>query len=261
MSQVLEERDGAVTIVTLNRPESLNALTPDGMSELGERLERAASDPAVRAVIITGAGRAFSAGGDVQFLLEVPAMPPARVREVVYGAFQRPVRAMRAMDKPVVAAVNGPAVGAGCELALAADFRLAAESARFGEVWIRIGCVPALGGMYLLPRLIGLGRATEMIMTGELIDADEAHRIGLVNRVVPDGSLLETALAFTTRLARGPARALAAAKTALNRGLGGDFWSELESTVPLQLGCFATDDFAEGVRALAERRAPHFTGS
>jgi 2-(1,2-epoxy-1,2-dihydrophenyl)acetyl-CoA isomerase len=260
MSQVREERTGAITVLTLDRPESLNALTPGGMSELGERLERAAGDPTVRAVVLTGAGRAFSAGGDAQFLLEIPTMPPSTVADVVYRGFQRPIRAMRAMDKPVVAAVNGPAVGAGCELAIAADFRIAAESARFGEVWIRIGCVPALGGMYLLPRLVGLGRATEMIMTGEIIDAAEAYRIGLANRVVPDASVLDAAIELATRLARGPARALAAAKAAINRGLAGNLWSELEATVPLQLVCFATKDFAEGVRALAERRPPRFTG-
>jgi enoyl-CoA hydratase/carnithine racemase len=260
MSHVLERDADGVRTLTLNRPEVLNALTTESARELGERLEAAAADRAVRAVVLTGAGEAFSAGGDAKFLLELPSMPPARLREVVYASFQRPVRAIRAMPKPVVAAVNGAAVGAGCELAVAADFRLASERARFGEVWIKLGCVPALGGMYLLPRIVGLARATEMILTGELVDAAEAWRIGLVTRVVAAERLPEEAHALATRLARGPARALAAAKTALNRGLASDLWTELDATVAAQLECFATRDFAEGVRALAERRPARFTG-
>jgi enoyl-CoA hydratase len=258
--QVTEETLDGVSIVTLNRPETLNALTAEIAHELGERLERAGSDRTVRAVVVTGAGAAFSAGGDVDFLQQIPTMPATEIAEVVYRGFQRPIRAMRTMEKPVVAAVNGAAVGAGCELAVAADFRIASTRARFGEVWIRLGCIPALGGMFLLPRLVGLGRATEMIMTGEIIDADEALRIGLVTRVVTPDALRDEALALARRLAMGPPRALAAAKAALNRGLSSSLWAELEATVPLQLSCFATRDFAEGVRALAERRAPHFKG-
>ncbi|MGH7355662.1 MAG: enoyl-CoA hydratase/isomerase family protein [Candidatus Rokuibacteriota bacterium] len=179
MSDVLNRREGAVLILTLNRPESLNALTLDAARLLGERLDAASRDPGVRAVV-TGAGSAFSAGGDTKFLLEIPGMSDDELRRVVYGTFQRPVRAIRAIDKPVIAAVNSATVGAGCELAVAADIRMVSEQARFGEIWIRIGCVPALGGMYLLPRIVGLDRATELILTGETIDAAEAqaHRPG-----------------------------------------------------------------------------------
>jgi enoyl-CoA hydratase/carnithine racemase len=260
MDDIREEQDGGVRILTLDRPEAMNALTLAGMRELGERLEAAAADPQARAVVLTGAGRAFSAGGDARFLLEIPSMSDEAIREVVYATFQRPIRAMRSMDKIVIAAVNGAAVGAGCELALAADLRIASDHARLGEVWIRIGCVPALGGMYLLPRIVGLGRATELILTGEVIDADEAHRIGLVNAVVPADGLLETAVAQARALAAGPGRALAAAKAAINRGLGSTLWNELDATVADQLACFRTKDFAEGVRALADRRAPRFAG-
>lgn len=260
MSYVLERDTDGVRILTLNRPAAMNALTMEGARELGERLELAAADGGVRAVVLTGAGRAFSAGGDTKFLLEIPSMGPERLREVVYASFQRPIRSIRSMAKPVVAAVNGPAVGAGCELTVASDFRVASEEARFGEVWIKLGCVPALGGMYLLPRLVGVTKATEMILTGEIVDAAEAYRIGLVNRVVPADRLMDEALRLAAALARGPARALAAAKTAINRGLASDLWTELDATVTQQLQCFATRDFAEGVRALAERRPARFTG-
>ena len=256
---VLADRSNGVLTLTLNRPEAMNALTVDAMSRLADRLEDAAADPAVRAVVITGAGSAFSAGGDIAFLREIPAMAPDRIRDVVYGAFQRVPRVIRAMDKPVIAAVNGPAVGAGCEIAVACDFRIASDKARFGEVWIGIGCVPALGGMFLLPRIVGLAKATELILTGEIIDAREALRIGLVNKVVMPPDLAPAAEELALRLAHGPRAAIAAAKVALNRGLSGTFASELTATLDQQLACFRTEDFAEGVRALAERRAPRFT--
>jgi enoyl-CoA hydratase/carnithine racemase len=203
-------------------------------------------------VVITGAGSAFSAGGNLAFLQELPAMPPARIREVVYGTFQRVPRAIRSMDKPV---------GAGCEITVACDFRIASSLARFGEVWINLGCVPALGGMFLLPRIVGLAKATELVMTGEIIDAAEALRIGLVNKVVMPRDLPRAAFELAQRLARGPARALAAAKTALNRGLDSTFLAELEATLEQQATCFATRDFAEGVEALAAKRPPRFTGA
>ena len=256
---LVAQADGVLTL-TLNRPDSLNALTVEVMGALADRLEAAAADRSVRAVVITGAGSAFSAGGDLAFLQELPGMPPARAKEVVYGNFQRVPRLIRAMDKPVIAAVNGAAVGAGCEIAVACDFRIASEKARFGEVWITLGCIPALGGMYLLPRLVGFAKATELVLTGEIIDAREALRIGLVNKVVMPPDLPRAAEELARSLARGPARAIAAAKEALNRGLASTFWAELDTTVDAQVMCFATRDFAEGVRALTEKRPPRFTG-
>ncbi|MEK7445928.1 MAG: enoyl-CoA hydratase-related protein [candidate division NC10 bacterium] len=256
---LVAQADGVLTL-TLNRPDSLNALTVEVMGALADRLEAAAADRSARAVVITGAGSAFSAGGDLAFLQELPGMPPARAKEVVYGTFQRVPRLIRAMDKPVIAAVNGAAVGAGCEIAVACDFRIASEKARFGEVWITLGCIPALGGMYLLPRLVGLAKATELVLTGEIIDAREALRIGLVNRVVMPPDLPRAAEELARSLARGPARAIAAAKEALNRGLASTFSAELDATVDAQVMCFGTRDFAEGVRALTEKRPPRFTG-
>ena len=258
---VLVTQSEGVRTLTLNRPEALNALTVEAMGTLADGLEEAASDPGTRVVVITGAGKAFSAGGDIAFLQALPTMPSERVRQIVYGTFQRVPRAIRAMDKPVIAAVNGAAVGTGCEIAVACDFRIASEHARFGEAWINLGCVPALGGMFLLPRIVGLAKATELCLTGEVIDAKEALRIGLVNKVVMPPDLARAAEELARRLARGPARAIAAAKTALNRGLASHLWGELEVTLEQQLMCFTTRDFAEGVRALAERRAPRFTGS
>ena len=256
---LVAQTDGVLTL-TLNRPDSLNALTVEVMGALADRLEAAAADRSARAVVITGAGSAFSAGGDLAFLQELPGMPSARAKEVVYGTFQRVPRLIRAMDKPVIAAVNGAAVGAGCEIAVACDFRIASEKARFGEVWITLGCIPALGGMYLLPRLVGFARATELVLTGEIIDAREALRIGLVNKVVMPPDLPRAAEELARSLARGPARAIAAAKEALNRGLASTFSAELDATVDAQVMCFGTRDFAEGVRALTEKRPPRFTG-
>ncbi len=256
---LVAQADGVLTL-TLNRPDSLNALTVEVMGALADRLEAAAADRSARAVVITGAGSAFSAGGDLAFLQELPGMPSARAKEVVYGTFQRVPRLIRAMDKPVIAAVNGAAVGAGCEIAVACDFRIASEKARFGEVWITLGCIPALGGMYLLPRLVGFARATELVLTGEIIDAREALRIGLVNKVVMPPDLPRAAEELARSLARGPARAIAAAKEALNRGLASTFSAELDATVDAQVMCFGTRDFAEGVRALTEKRPPRFTG-
>jgi len=257
---VLASRDGGVCTLTLNRPAALNALTVEAMAALADRLEEAAKDPASRAVIITGAGAAFSAGGDIAFLQGLPGMAPAQIKEIVYGTFQRVPRAIRAMDKPVIAAVNGAAIGAGCEIAVACDMRIASEKARFGEVWINLGCIPALGGMFLLPRIVGLAKATELVMTGDIIDAAEALRIGLVNSVVAPAALARASGELALRLASGPARALAAAKVALNRGLESNLWAELEATLEQQIMCFGTRDFAEGIRALTEKRAPKFTG-
>jgi len=251
--------DGVRTL-TLNRPESLNALTVEAMGALADHLEEAAADPRTRSVVITGAGPAFSAGGDVGFLQELPGMEADRIREIVYGNFQRVPRIIRGMDKPVIAAVNGAAVGAGCEIAVACDFRVASDRARFGEVWINLGCVPAMGGMFLLPRIVGFARATELVMTGAIIDAAEALRIGLVHRVVPPAELDAAAHELARRLAHGPARALAAAKVALNRGLDSTLERELEATLGQQIQCFGTRDFAEGVAALAEKRPPRFIG-
>src|SRR5262245_47644984 len=256
---VLVERSDGVVTLTLNRPEALNALTVEAMAMLADRLEDAAVDPAVCAVVITGAGTAFSAGGDIAFLQDLSSMPPDRVKEIVYSTFQRVPRVIRAMAKPVIAAVNGAAIGAGCEIAVACDFRIASDKARFGEVWINLGCVPALGGMFLLPRIVGLAKATELVLTGEIIDAKEALRIGLVNKVVMPPDLAPAAEELALRLAHGPRAAIAAAKAALNRGLSGTFAGELAATLDQQLACFRTGDFAEGVRALAERRAPRFT--
>ncbi len=257
---LVSQLDGVRTL-TLNRPEAFNALTVEAAAVLADRLEEAAADPGARAVVITGAGPAFSAGGDIAFLQGLPTMAPARLREIVYGTFQRVPRAIRGMQKPVVAAVNGAAVGAGCEIAVACDFRIASEKARFGEVWINIGCVPALGGMFLLPRMVGLVKATELVLTGEVIDAKEALRIGLVNKVVMPPDLACAAEELARRLAHGPAVAIAAAKTALNRGLESTLWAEMDATLEEQLRCFGTRDFAEGVRALVERRPPRFVGA
>lgn len=216
---ILSDVSEGVGTLTINRPQSLNALTPAVMKDLMVALDVMVEDPAVRAIIITGAGRGFSSGGDKDFLEDITRMSPFEIKKAVYENFQGGVKAVKLCPKPTIAAVNGPAAGAGCELAVACDFRIASESAYFLESWIHLGIIAPLGGMLLLPRLIGLGRAHEMLMLGKRVDAEEAERIGLVSEVVPDDKLAEEARALARRLAEGPALAYTAFKEGIRRGM------------------------------------------
>lgn len=245
-------------MVTLNRPEKLNSIDLPTAAEIAAVLHKVAQASEVRAVVLTGAGRAFSAGGDMKTL--DPGDSPVESKEIIYGYFGAMIRSLRSIRVPVIAAVNGPAVGAGCELALACDFRFASENARFGEVWIRLGLIPALGGTYLLPRLVGLEKALELILTGRFVDAEEAARIGLVSKVFPQDLLLPEAKAFAKKLAAGPSLALQAAKEAVYRGLNSSFAAELEILPYIQSLLRTTADHREGVRAFLEKREPCFLG-
>ena len=252
------EVDGPVATLTLDRPEALNALTVPVKVALREALESLARDRAVRAVILTGAGRAFCAGQD----LAERERPDAAPLDVELRERYNPIiRAIRSMGQPVIAAVNGVAAGAGASLAFACDLRIAAEEARFVLAFGRIGLVPDSGATWFLPRLVGPAKAAELALAGEPVVAAEALRIGLVSKVVPGDQLLAEARSMADRLAEGAPLALALTKEALQRSQTIDLDEALEGEAKLQGIAGASADHAEGLAAFREKRQPRFTGS
>ncbi|MFJ6086329.1 enoyl-CoA hydratase/isomerase family protein [Streptomyces sp. NPDC092369] len=250
-----------VTYLTLNRPEALNALTPDQRDRLIGLLAEASADPSVRAVVLTGTGRGFCAGADLRAggAATGERLPGDVARTIRLGA-QRLIAAVLDCEKPVIAAVNGTAAGLGAHLALACDLVLAAESARFIEVFVRRGLVPDGGGAYLLPRLIGPQRAKELMFFGDALGAADAERLGLVNRVVPDEELAKTAQEWAIRLATGPTRALALTKQLVNASLDSDRATAFAAEAAAQEINMTTRDAQEGVRSFVERRTPDYQG-
>jgi len=246
--------------VTMNRPEIMNALAPPMMAEIIAAMADLGADSSVRCVIIAGAGKGFSAGGDLNFLDDLTETRPFDVKDSVYRYFGAGIKAIKLFEKPTIAAVQGAAVGAGCEIALACDFRIAAEDAFFRESWIDLGLISPLGGMVLLPRLVGLGKATEMLMLGKKVDAAEALAIGLVNDVVARYDLEGAATMLAERLAAGPPLGLRAMKEGLRRGGESSLAAEWDNNVNVQSMLIDSDDFAEGVAAMKERRKPDFKG-
>jgi 2-(1,2-epoxy-1,2-dihydrophenyl)acetyl-CoA isomerase len=251
------EVDGAVATLTLDRPEALNALTVPLKVALLGALETIAADRTVRAVILTGAGRAFCAGQDLAEREEPDAAPlDVELRE----RYNPIVRALRSMGQPVIAAVNGVAAGAGASLAFACDLRIAAADARFVLAFGRIGLVPDTGATWFLPRLIGASRAAELALIGDPVSADDALRIGLVHRVVAGDQLLAEARAMADRLAASAPLALAMTKAALERSWSIDLDKALDDEARLQGLAGATADHAEGLAAFRDKRPPRFTG-
>lgn len=253
-------RDGVATI-TLDRPDRLNALTFDVYADLRDLFRELPHREDVRAVVITGAGRGFCSGGDVDAIIgELLAMDAKGLLDFtrMTGAV---VQAMRECPLPVVAAVNGTAAGAGAVIALAADFRLVARSATFAFLFTKVGLSGGdMGSAYLLPRIVGFGRATELLMLGDPVDAAEAERIGLATRVYPDEELAERAAALAARLASGPATAYSTTKMLLTRELDTDLPGALELEAMTQALLMKTEDHAEFHRAFTERRPPRWSG-
>ncbi|MGE3773984.1 MAG: enoyl-CoA hydratase/isomerase family protein [Gammaproteobacteria bacterium] len=260
-SNILYAVADAVATITLNRPEAMNAFGGDMREELYHRLREAEADTTVRCIVLTGAGKAFCAGGDIANMASLQAqddVTPIRQRMLTGGEI---VKFIRAMAKPVVAAVNGAAAGAGMNLALACDFRYAAAAAKFAQSFVKIGLVPDWAGHYLLPRLIGTARAMELMMTGERIDAAEALRLGLVNRVFDDAVFHAEVRSRVTLLAAGPPEALALIKQGVQRGVETSLPETLAFELQAQSALFLAPDAREGMRAFLDKRAPRFGGS
>jgi len=264
MSLLLVEQRAHVAIVTMNRPESRNPLGDEGDGdEFTEVMGRFNADYGVRCVILTGAGPAFSAGGNVKEMKERVAGPQSAVaiRERYRRNIHLIARALQGLDVPLIAAVNGPAVGLGCDVTCMADIRIASDKARFGVTFLRLGLVPGDGGAWLLPRVIGMARASELLYTANLIDAATAAEWGLVNRVVPHEALMDEALALANRIAEQPPHSLRMAKALLKHGQSTSYDTLLEMSATAQAIAHLTEDHAEGVDALLEKRAPVFKGA
>ncbi len=255
---VLVSKKAGVSTVTLNRPEKLNALSPDLIFALTPVLQQQADDDSVRCIIVTGAGRAFSAGGDVvKDIRPLRDMNPLEFTQYVDHAVGI-YTVIRDMQKPVIAAINGYAVGAGLELALACDIRIAADDAKMGEFFVRMGITPETG-IYFLPRMIGLGKARMMCFTGDAYSAQEAERMGLVEMVVPAKKLISEAEALAERFAKGPA-AIGIIKKAINESLKMTAETSLHYVMRMQYHLVHTEDHKEAVAAWLEKRAPRFKG-
>ena len=249
-----------IQTITLNRPDRLNAFIGHMRRDLAEALEHAGSDRSVRVVVITGAGRGFCAGGDVAFMAELMQRRNAEEFSRILGAGRRVILAIRQMTKPVIAAINGPASGAGCNLALACDLRIASSDATFSQSFAKVGLHPDWGGSYFLPRLVTPNKACEMFFLGESIDAAEAMRLGIVNQVVAPEELESATLELAQRLRAAPPIALAAAKHAVYMSQAAELEEMLRYETEVQLRCFESDDAHEGVQAFLEKREPKFTG-
>jgi 2-(1,2-epoxy-1,2-dihydrophenyl)acetyl-CoA isomerase len=255
------ERDGALTVITLDRPDVLNAFDETLTSALSAAIADTGSDGSVRAVVITGAGRGFSAGQDLRDrAMQIDAGAELHLGDELRRRYHPLIAAIREMRKPVVAAVNGVVAGAGLGIAVACDVRVASASASFRAAWTRVGLVPDAGSAYFLPRIVGFGRATDMILTGDPVGADEALRIGLVTRVWPDAEFADAWRTYARALAEGATEAFALSKEGLNAAWDRDFASFLELESSLQDRAGRTRDYAEGVRAFTSKTAAKFEG-
>jgi len=259
---IYEKKDG-VAVLTFNRPEAMNAGTIRSYGEMGTAVNDAAADGDVRVLVITGSGKAFHAGDDVK---QIFLGQDQHEREVewrarrVRGMITSPLPPLLAFPKPIVAAVNGAAVGEGMEIALCCDIRIASENARFAELFVRRGLEPDFAGFYLLWRVVGLGRAYEIALTGDFVDAAQAERIGLVNKVVPPERLMDEALAMAERLKKGAPLS----QIAIKRGIAKSFHTESHAMTEfldsIEAVLYQTEDHIEGARSFVERREPEFKG-
>lgn len=251
------EKNGAVATIALSRPERLNAFDDQMHEELYEALENVENDESIRCVVLRGEGRGFSAGAD---LSSVRSEEDPDLGEYLRQTYSRAIVKMVRMEKPIVAALHGPVYGAGMGMALACDMRIAAESAKFSVAFIKIGLMPDAGVSFFLPRIVGLGRAMEMSMLGDAVEAEEANRIGLVNKVVGEEELVSEANALAEKLASLPTKAMGQIKHSLYTSFESDLEAALETEAKGQTFCGYTADHKEGVSAFFEKREASFTG-
>jgi 2-(1,2-epoxy-1,2-dihydrophenyl)acetyl-CoA isomerase len=259
-SELLYEVKDRIATITLNRPEKLNAFTHAMIDRWAEALLEAKEDDGVHVVVVTGAGRAFCAGGDVGKMGEEEQPSPLDHKHYLWKHIHRIPLTLEELDKPVIAMVNGPAIGAGMDMVLQCDLRIASEEAKFCEAYVRVGLVPGDGGAYFLPRLVGTAKALELFWTGDTIDAREAERIGLVNRVVPAAQLKEATYELAGRIAAGPQIAIRIIKRAVYQSQRTDLRTALDAISSHLAVVRYTEDHQEGVRAFKEKRPPKFTG-
>lgn len=261
---VLYEQDGAIVTLTLNRPERRNPISErEVVDAIVSAIDRLNADASVRVAILTGAGSAFSSGGDLRAMAaetESRARQPVKTPSYYKHGIQRIPLAFERLDVPIIAAVNGPAIGAGLDLACMCDIRIAGQSARFAESFVKVGLIAGDGGAWLLPRAVGFSKACEMAFTGDTIDAAEALACGLVSRVVPDGELLTAARGLAERIAANPAASLRMTKRLLIEGRQTRMDTLLEMAASMQALAHSTADHREAVTAFLEKRKPKFSG-
>jgi len=253
---ILLRKEEGIGFITINRPKYLNALDRATVEELSEVIELIAADDEIKVIILTGAGdKAFVAGGDIAFMKD---LTPVEARG--FGTFgQRVLRKLESLPKPVIAAINGFCLGGGCELAMACDFSIASLKAKFGQPEVGLGVTAGFGGTQRLPRLIGIGRARQLLYTGDIIDAEEALRIGLVNEVVPDSDLMNYVIDIAKRIKAKGQMAVRFSKAAVNNGMQTDIDRAMTIESDIFALCFSTADQKEGMNAFIEKRTPHFT--
>jgi enoyl-CoA hydratase/carnithine racemase len=257
---ILVNRDGAVGTVTINRPDKLNAFAGRMRQDAAAALHELGRDPAIRVIVVTGAGRAFCAGADIAYMKSLLESGDTEAFTALVEAGRAVVTAIREAPKPVIASVNGAAAGGGANLALACDVRVASERAAIGQTFTKIGLHPDWGGTYLLPRLVGASRALELFFSGEMVQAPEALRLGLFSRVVPHERLAEETATLARALAAQPPLALALVKQAVYASEGRSLAETLDLELQHQLRCFASRDAREGFAAFLEKRLPSFQG-
>ena len=264
MSLLTLEKRGHVAILTLNRPDSMNALGAPGDGDQVQAVcEQVNADREIRCVVLTGAGRAFSAGGDVKAMKAREgafAGSGVTIRDGYRGNIHKIVRSIYGLEVPSIAAVNGAAIGLGCDVACMTDIRIAADTARFGVTFLKLGLIPGDGGAWLLPRTIGMSRACELLFTGDVIDAATAAAWGLVSKAVPAATLMDEALALAERIAAQPPHALRLAKSLLKQGQTTSYDTLMEMSAAAQAISHLTEDHMEGVDSILEKRPANFTG-